>query len=87
VSTPLPIPSMAPPAPAVSTPWLYYPRQYAATCETAGNATWLQVTDIPQKSDTRPYVNDIAGPTWGYHFHGNLVTDVHSAETSYSAQT
>lgn len=42
--TPLPIPSMAPPPPAVSTPWLFYPRQYTATCESADNATWLQVT-------------------------------------------
>ena len=32
VSTPLPIPSMAPPAPAVTTPWLYYPQQYTGTC-------------------------------------------------------
>ena len=36
-------------------------------------------------------VNEIAGPTWGYHFQdinltlGNLVNDVHTAEASYSS--
>jgi Protein of unknown function (DUF3089) len=84
-----PIPSMAPPSPAVKTPWLEYPRQYAAMCESAGGATWLQVTNLPQKTNVRPYVNEIAGPTWGYHFQdinltlGNLVKDVHKAEASY----
>jgi hypothetical protein len=91
LTPPLPIPSMAPPAPAVTTPWLYYPHQYSATCEHADNASWLQVTDLPQKQVTRPSVGEIAGPTWGYHFQdinlalGNLVTDVHNAEVSYRA--
>jgi hypothetical protein len=91
VSTPLPIPSMAPPAPAVTTPWLYYPQQYTGTCETEDGATWLQVTPIATSGDTRPVVNEIAGPTWGYHFQdinlslGNLVNDVHTAEAAYSS--
>ncbi len=91
VSTPLPIPSMAPPAPAVSTPWLYYPGQYTGTCESAGGATWLQVTNTAKKGDTRPVVHEIAGPTWGYHFQdinlvlGNLVNDVRGAEAAYSS--
>jgi hypothetical protein len=86
-----PIPSMAPPAPTVRTPWLEYPNQYAATCENAEGATWLQVTNLPQKTGVRPYVHEIAGPTWGYHFQdinltlGNLVQDVHNAEASYKA--
>jgi hypothetical protein len=93
VVTPLPIPSMIPPAPAVTTPWLHYPHQYTATCESADNATWLQVTNVPQKSATRPFVNEIAGPTWGYHFQdinlslGNLISDVHAAEATYRAQS
>jgi hypothetical protein len=83
-----PVPSMQPPGPAVTTPWLYYPRQYSATCESAGDATWLQVTKVPRTSDVRPFVGEIAGPTWGYHFQdinlslGNLVADVHSAEAT-----
>jgi hypothetical protein len=64
VSTPLPIPSMTPPAPAVTTPWFFYPKQYSATCESADNATWLQVTNIQSTKDNRPVVNEIAGPTW-----------------------
>lgn len=92
VVTPLPIPSMIPPAPPVTTPWLYYPHQYTATCESADNATWLQVTEVPQNTDTRPFVNEIAGTTWGYHFQdinlalGNLVTDVHAAEATYKTR-
>jgi hypothetical protein len=52
-------------------------------------ATWLQVTPVGGKKDSRPVVNEIAGPTWGYHFQdinltlGNLVTDVRHAETAY----
>ncbi len=78
-------------APAVSTPWLYYPEQYAGTCETEGGASWLQVTPVAASGDTRPLVNEIAGPTWGYHFQdinltlGNLVADVHAAELAFSS--
>jgi len=89
VETPLPIPSMAPPAPAVTTPWLYYPRQYTATCESRDGASWLQVVPVGATGDTRPVVNEIAGPTWGYHFQdinltlGDLVADVHHAESAF----
>lgn len=89
--TPLPIPSMSPPAPAVSTPWLYYPEQYSGTCETEDGATWLQVTAVAANGDTRPVVKEIAGPTWGYHFQdinlalGDLVDDVHRAEVAYNS--
>ncbi len=91
VSPPLPVPSMAPPAPSVSTPWLYYPKQYTGTCATEGGASWLQVTPLTASGDARPLVNEIAGPTWGYHFQdinltlGNLVKDVHAAEAAYSS--
>ncbi len=54
VRAPLPMPSMAPPAPAVHTPWLSYPQQYTGTCETEGGATWLQVTPVAAAGDTRP---------------------------------
>lgn len=88
--TPPPVPSMAPPAPSVTTSWVYYPDQYTARCESAGGATWLQVTDIQKATDTRPVVKEIFGPTWGYHFQdinlaiGNLVTDVRTAEVAYA---
>jgi hypothetical protein len=89
IPAPLPIPSMAPSAPVVTTPWVYYPEQYSGTCKSHGGATWLQVTEIAPATDTRPFVNEIAGPTWGYHFQdinltlGNLVSDVRRAESSY----
>jgi hypothetical protein len=89
VTTPLPIPSMVPPAPAVTTPWLYYPRQYTGTCEDEGGASWLQVAPAGPRSDTRPLVGEIAGPAWGYHFQdvnlalGDLVRDVRGAELGY----
>jgi hypothetical protein len=82
---------MARPAPAVNTPWLYYPKQSTGTCETEDGASWLQVTPIAASDDTRPLVKEIAGPTRGYHFQdinlslGNLVNDVHAAEFPYSS--
>jgi CDGSH-type Zn-finger protein len=88
---PLPIPSMAPSGPAVTTAWLFYPKQYSATCENADGASWLQVTEIGSNKDTRPVVNQIAGPSWGYHFQdinlalGNLVDDVQAEEVAYDA--
>jgi hypothetical protein len=89
LSTPLPIPSMAPSAPAITTPWISYPKQYSGTCENENGASWLQVTEVSPSTDTRPAVKEIAGPTWGYHFQdinlalGNLVRDVRSAEVAY----
>jgi hypothetical protein len=91
VPTPLPIPPMTPPAPAVSTPWLYYPDQYTGTCESRDGATWLQVSQVAPTTDQRPFAKEIAGPTWGYHFQdinlvlGNLVNDVHAAEATYAS--
>jgi hypothetical protein len=91
LSPPLPVPSMAPAAPAVSTPWLYYPKQYTGACESKDGASWLQVTPISPSADARPLANEIAGPTWGYHFQdinlalGNLVEDVRTAERAYGS--
>ena len=84
---------MAPPAPAVTTPWLYYPRQYTGTCEDEGGASWLQVTPVGSRADTRPLVGEIAGPAWGYHFQdinlalGDLVRDVRGAESAYDLRS
>ena len=89
VHTPLPIPPMTPPAPPVTTPWIAYPGQYTATCEHRDGASWLQVTPVGLKGDSRPRVTEIAGPSWGYHFQdinlalGNLVSDARQAELSY----
>ena len=72
-----------------STPWVEYPRLYGARCESAGGATWLQVTKISGASDQRPVVTEELGPDWGYHLDdvnlalGNLVADTAAAETSW----
>lgn len=67
----------------VSTPWVEYPRHYGARCESAGGATWLQVTKISGTSDQRPIVTEQLSPDWGYHLDdGNLVADTAAAETS-----
>lgn len=92
VQTPFPIPSMAPPAPTVTTPWISYPKQYTGACESEDGATWLQVTAVAASGDTRPVANEIAGPTWDYHFQdinlalGNLVKDVRGAEAGYQGR-
>jgi hypothetical protein len=74
----------------VPTPWLEYPGLYRARCETAGGATWLQVTKATGSSDPRPTVTETDGPDWGYHEYdvnlalGDLVRDVESAERAWT---
>lgn len=76
-----------PPPPPLTTPWVTYPDLYSASCEHAGNATWLNVatTDVAG----RPVVTQALGPTWGYHQDdinlalGNLVRDVEAQESAY----
>jgi len=69
-------------------PWVTYSGLYTGTCESAGGATWLQIT--PRAGDTRPVVAPTLGPTWGLHLDdvnlslGNLVNDVMAEETAYS---
>jgi Protein of unknown function (DUF3089) len=80
----------------VPTPWVTYPGLYAATCQQAGGATWLQVTSLAGTSHTRPVVNqDVVpgtadtGPAWGYHGYeynltlGNLLHDVAGEEAAW----
>jgi hypothetical protein len=76
-------------AKTVSTPWVEYPDLYTAQCESAGGATWLQVSDIGTSSDKRPRVTDALGPTWGLHLDdvnlalGNLVQIVAQEEAAF----
>ncbi|HZT91406.1 MAG TPA: DUF3089 domain-containing protein [Gaiellaceae bacterium] len=71
------------------TPWVEFPGLYDARCETAGGATWLQVSKATSASDARPTVSEPAGPRWGYHEYdvnlalGNLVSDVAAAEATW----
>jgi len=79
------------PPPAVSTPWVSYPDLYTAGCQSAGGATWLQVTDVARAGDRRPVVQETLGAAWGYHLDDvnlatqNLVDDVQTEERAYLA--
>ena len=68
------------------TPWVAFPNQYAAHCENAGGASWLQIDRIGGASDKRP-VATASNPSWGLHTFdvnialGNL-TDLVGAESA-----
>jgi hypothetical protein len=70
----------------IATPWVSFPGLYAATCESAFGATWLQINAASVAGDPRPKVSDTLGPTWGLHLDdvnlalGNLVQDVAAQE-------
>jgi hypothetical protein len=84
----------------VSTPWVTYPRLYSATCHQGGGATWLQVTSLAGKSDTRPVVSvngagglgSGTGAAWGYHGYeygltlGNLLQDIAREEAAWDSR-
>lgn len=86
---PLPMSSMEP-SPDDTTTFVSYPGHYSATCTNEGNATWLQVTDQAGSGDTRPTLQEVGGPSWGYHFDdiniflGDLVNDVAGEEAAYA---
>ena len=73
-----------------ATPWVEFPQLYRAHCESAGGATWLQVTKLSGPTDRRPVLTETDGPDWGYHAAdvnvalGNLVADAAAAEASWS---
>jgi hypothetical protein len=74
----------------IAGPWVEYPDLYAASCETGGGATYLQVTKISGASDRRRVVTEPSGPDWGYHDYdinlalGNLIADTAAAEKTWS---
>ena len=73
----------------VTTPWVTFPGLYSGECESAGGATWLQVTDVAAPGDHRPVVTATLGPDWGLHLFdvslalGNLTGDVAQEEVTY----
>ncbi len=93
VATVVPLSTMAPLPPAVATPWVTYPDEYSATCESTGGATWLEVAKASSSKDPRPKLTEPFGASWGYHLDdinlalGNLVDDVRNAEQSYDGSS
>jgi hypothetical protein len=77
-------------APAVRTPWVSFPGEYRATCESSGNATWLQVSRITGASDQRPSLTRLQDPALGLHVLdvnialGNLVQLVRDEAAAYT---
>ena len=71
------------------TPWVTFPSLYTGQCRHAGDATWLQVTDVGTRSDRRPRISEVDGPQWGFHTDdvnvalGNLLVDVAAEEAAY----
>ena len=76
-------------APKVQTPWVSFPGEYRARCESSGNATWLQVTRVAGNADGRPLLARLRDPALGLHVLdvnialGNLVRLVRGEAASY----
>ena len=76
-------------APKVQTPWVSFPGEYDARCESSGNADWLQVTHIGGSTDQRPLVTHLRDPAFGLHVLdvnialGNLVQLVRDEAAAY----
>ena len=76
-------------APTVRTPWVSFPGEYTARCETSGNATWLQVTHIGAATGSRPPLSRLQDPALGLHVLdvsialGNLVQLVRDEVAAY----
>jgi hypothetical protein len=66
-TAPLGVTTLAGPTPPVKTPWVTYPGEYVARCESAAGATWLQVDRATGSADPRPTVRATLGPAWGLH--------------------
>jgi hypothetical protein len=77
--------------PTLSTPWVTYPDRYRGRCQSAGGATWLDIT--PATDDPRPVLSQVLGPAWGLHLAdvnltlGNLVTLVGAEARAYAARS
>ncbi len=75
-------------APTVRTPWISFPGEYSARCESSGNATWLQVTHIGA-ADRRMLLMHLQDPALGLHVLdvnialGNLVQLVRDEAAAY----
>ena len=55
------------PGASLKTPWMAFPGEYTARCETSGDATWLQVTRAGGAADHRPVLTRLQDPVIGLH--------------------
>jgi hypothetical protein len=77
--------------PTVQTPWVAFPGAYTGRCETAGNASWLQVTPSPDAARA-PGLTRVEQPEIGLHVLdvnialGDLVRLVHAEAAAYQSR-
>jgi hypothetical protein len=73
---------------AVNTPWVAFPGEYTARCESSGDATWLQITRLPGRHPG-PSLTSLQDAALGLHVLdvnialGNLVALVASEANAY----
>jgi hypothetical protein len=74
---------------ALRTPWVAFPGEYEARCESSGNATWLQITRVGGSADRRPLLTRLQDAALGLHVLdvnialGNLVQLVRMQAAAY----
>jgi len=74
---------------SITTPWVSYPGEYSARCESSGNATWLQIDRDTNPRDKRPALTRLEDAALGLHVLdvnialGNLVRLVRDEAASY----
>ena len=72
-----------------ATPFVSYPGEFSAHCESTGGATWLQIDRTGGANDVRPAVARSQSPAWGLHVVdvnialGNLIELVRSESAAY----
>ena len=77
------------PPPSVRTPFVTYPGEFSAHCQTIDGATWLQIDRTTSPTDRRPGISNVSGARWGLHVVdvnialGNLVDLVRSEAAAY----
>jgi hypothetical protein len=75
----------------VRTPWVSFPGEYSARCESSGNATWLQVTHVGSH-DRRPQLAEAGDAVLGLHVLdvnialGNLVRLVRDQAAAFTSR-
>jgi hypothetical protein len=73
----------------VTTPWVSFPGEYTARCESSGDATWLQITKLPGTHGPGPSLTALQDAALGLHILdvnialGNLVTLVGDEASAY----
>ncbi len=76
-------------APKVTTPWVSFPGEYTARCESSGNATWLQISPGAGSAKQRVLLTHLQDPLLGLHVLdvnialGNLVRLVRDEAAAY----